>query len=248
MLEKISPCPCHPDWNTSYTVVVFTVPTVILFMIRAFVDLDSQRVLKCGPGCTRPRSETISCCNFRCSRIQCYFPTKTLVKVGIPSFLWIVIVLLDGSYYTCSRVQNMTHEMCEIYFSSNTTHSSPDLDYYCFKSRIIGAIFLAVTVSLLVLLHFLCTWKCGYCTVEGYYEAIYEVMVEKMEMQELLNKVNEELENKAKEYAEDSAKNVIANLKLDEPNRNVQRPNVPADSMDVTISMTSLHQQPPISH
>ncbi|XP_072921106.1 uncharacterized protein [Hemitrygon akajei] len=244
MLEKISPCPCIPDWNTTYTVIVFTVPAVILYMFCAFVDPDSQSVLKCGPGCTRPRRKTSGSCKVQCPCIQCCFPTKTLMKVGIPSVLWIVIVFLDGSYYTCSKVQNATREMCENYCSSNTTRSSPDQDYYCFKSRMIGSILLAATVTLLVLLYFLSAWKCGYCTEEGYYEAIYQNMLEK---EKQTNKM-EELENKAKEDAKESVKDTIAELNLGEPKQNVQRPNVPAGSMGETIPMIPVRPKHRLGH
>ncbi|XP_072921118.1 uncharacterized protein [Hemitrygon akajei] len=225
MLEKISPCPCHPEWNATHAVIVFTVPAVILYMFCLVVYPDSRRVLKCGPGCTLPRGETDGCCKTCCTWNQCGFATMTLLKTGIPSVLWIVIVFLDGSYYTCSKVQNPNSETCKNYCSSN---NSPDVVDHCSKSRMIGAILLAATVTLLVLLYFLPAWKCGDCTVERYYEAKYQKMLEK----EKRTKTKEELEKEAKEFAEESAKQVIGNLKLGKPVRNVQQSNTPPGNED----------------
>ncbi|CAG5957849.1 unnamed protein product [Menidia menidia] len=68
-------CPCADGWNLRIAAVFFVAPALIVFMIM-FV----MRGCRCGVSC---------CSNFNNSLV--------------PALTWLIIVLLDGRYYTCAR-------------------------------------------------------------------------------------------------------------------------------------------------
>ncbi|XP_072921093.1 uncharacterized protein [Hemitrygon akajei] len=231
MGQRISPCPCDPEWNATYSLLAFAVPAVIFFMISLVVFPDSRRALKCGPRCTPRRAETgryyetgsyyETCCTWS----ECCFVIITFLKIVVPSIIWIIILLLDGDYYTCYKDQKTESHMCKHFCSLK---NSTDLRHHCFRSRMIGTILLLMTVILLVLLYFLPAWKFCDCTVEKYYEQQYWKMVEYVK----LTKMRLELEEKATEFAEVEVKEFIGKLNLGNAEPKKQQSSSSVDNKD----------------
>ncbi|XP_051899944.1 calcium homeostasis modulator protein 6-like [Pristis pectinata] len=165
LMEKEILCPCDLQLNVRHTVLAFCVPAVSLFLISLLVLPDARKVVTC-----RVSADSRSTC--RCQSCQTcaenpfgtgmrkvYFFLYTLLKVLLPSILWIVILFADGDYYVCASLK-------EEYWKTNIQNCSAscasipklipsELSKLCVDSQTIGGILLVLTLSVLVVLHFL---------------------------------------------------------------------------------------------
>ncbi|XP_072115287.1 calcium homeostasis modulator protein 6-like [Mobula birostris] len=238
MGQRISPCPCDPEWNATYALLAFVVPAVIFFMISLVVFPDSRRALKCGPRCIPRRDETGSYYETFSTWSKCCFVIVTFLKIVVPSIIWIIILLLDGDYYTCYKDQGTDSHICKHFCSLK---NSTDLRHHCLRSRMIGVVLLLMTVILLVFLYFLPAWKCCDCTLERYYEQQYWKIVEHVK----LTKLRTELEEKATEFAEVEVKEFICKLNLGNVEPKKQQSNSSADNKDDAANLESTQVKAP---
>ncbi|XP_051899943.1 uncharacterized protein LOC127586125 [Pristis pectinata] len=165
LMEKEIPCPRDLQLNVRHTVLAFFAPAASLFLISLLVLPDARKVVTCRVSFESPSTCRCQCCqncaasNFgTCMRVF-YFCLYTLLKVLFPSILWIVILFADGDYYACANLK-------EEYWKTNIQNynvscaSIPklipsELSKLCVDSQIIGGILLVLTLSVLVVLHFL---------------------------------------------------------------------------------------------
>ncbi|XP_048472477.1 uncharacterized protein LOC125486945 [Rhincodon typus] len=127
-----------------------------------------------------------------------------LCKILIPPILWISILLLDGDYYTCAKI-----DITEV---ANTTcvkfQCDRDLNnfltgqrHHCDFSRLIGG--LLIFVSLVCLLFFYFIYYYTYDKSKYRYEIEYICIRKNKETQIMMEKLTE----KANENAQESASN-----------------------------------------
>ncbi|XP_051899936.1 uncharacterized protein LOC127586122 [Pristis pectinata] len=258
LMEKINSCPCDPVRNGTYAMNAFGIPATILFMASLVVVPDSRKLLKCatchnlirGETSDNPRSETSktyrddencctkdsfeNCCTrdwYRacCTCRQCRLILATWIKVSIPSLIWVVILLLDGDYYTCywlpSNNQTAGSTGCKDFCNITASFEERQL---CSRYQWIGAIVLVVTVSLLVVSYFLPAWKPTDCTEEIYYERKFRKKLEKKK----LTKIKEELEKKVTECADVESGNLLGKLSLGKTEQGKGQSNQSTDKHD----------------
>ncbi|XP_051899810.1 uncharacterized protein si:dkeyp-122a9.1 [Pristis pectinata] len=243
MMEKNNRCPCDPEWNRTYALTTFITPATFFFMVSLLTLPASRRLLKCAV-CYCPRrgetsptpsqgetshtlsrdetSSTQGCCKNYCTCRQWLFGLATLMKVSIPSIIWVVILLLDGDYYTCYWLpsNNQTARIPKCKDFCNITASLEERRL-CTASQWIGAIVLAVTVSLLVVFYFLQWCKCTDCTQERYYEEKFQQKLAEKKR----TKMKEELEKIATECAEVEAGKLIGKMNLGNTEQGQQQSN-----------------------
>ncbi|XP_059495594.1 uncharacterized protein LOC132206235 [Stegostoma tigrinum] len=106
LLERQMPCPCTSlDSNHTYTGLFFGFPAVILLLISLLLQFELYQFRFCcerGSGNTGAHQET-SIFERQC----CFLVCKSLLllwKILIPPILWISILLLDGDYYACAKI------------------------------------------------------------------------------------------------------------------------------------------------
>uniref|UniRef100_UPI00358E8D58 calcium homeostasis modulator protein 6-like isoform X1 n=2 Tax=Myxine glutinosa TaxID=7769 RepID=UPI00358E8D58 len=85
-------CPCAPTQNLIYGLVVFTIPTFILFLLGLLLNNHMARLLT---GCVRWRARLRLCsCLSICGEI--------LGRSAIAPVTWLIAALIRGSYFQCA--------------------------------------------------------------------------------------------------------------------------------------------------
>ncbi|XP_072921086.1 uncharacterized protein [Hemitrygon akajei] len=170
LMEEHSRCPCDPELNGRYSLIAFCVPGSVLFLISLLVLPDARKVVTCRVRFDSPhtcRCENFQSCSesrFSTEMRKFYFCLYTLLKISVPSVLWVVILLADGDYYACAYIlpSNATvdSQICALSCASSPEEILPRLRSLCFRSRMFGGIVLVSTLMFLVILQFLPEFIC----------------------------------------------------------------------------------------
>uniref|UniRef100_A0A8C4QUI7 Uncharacterized protein n=1 Tax=Eptatretus burgeri TaxID=7764 RepID=A0A8C4QUI7_EPTBU len=143
-------CPCAPTQNLIYGVIVFTIPTLILFLLGLLVNNHMARLLT---GCVRrrPRLRLCSCLSI-CGEI--------LSRSAIAPITWVIAALIRGSYFQCAGVLSRmpcTDLIKDPNIPAETVEFLREelMRRMDFQSQLVGWSLLAVSTSLFFLLNIL---------------------------------------------------------------------------------------------
>ncbi|XP_048472928.1 calcium homeostasis modulator protein 6-like [Rhincodon typus] len=190
-LENEIQCPCDLRSNTRYISVTFVFPALSLFIIGLLVQSylqnwchlwwSKQKVQHCPP--------------------PSLFILLTVVKASIPAIIWIVLLFLNGNYYTCSKLIGKNETACGWKCNDNACEILQNL---CIESQFIGGLALVILLTVLAILYFL---QC-YSGWKRKYMFKYDCKCEKEEAK--LPKAK--LKTKATEAAKEMCKNTMLKL------------------------------------
>ncbi|XP_060706834.1 calcium homeostasis modulator protein 6-like [Hemiscyllium ocellatum] len=151
-LDNEIQCPCHLPSNIRYISITFVFPAMSLFIVGLLVQSYLQKL--CHLWWSKQKVEY---------RPPTPIPSLlTVCKASIPAILWIILLLLNGNYYACSKLIGRSETACESKCNGNSSEIVQD---YCIASQFIGNLALVILLSALAIFYFLqsCSdWKSKY--------------------------------------------------------------------------------------
>ncbi|XP_078422463.1 uncharacterized protein LOC144695450 [Cetorhinus maximus] len=118
LLEKDIACPCAISRaKTIYTVLFFVFPSVLFFFISLllqFVSCQWHCLCNKYAACKTIQSKNFlqianseTCC-MRCIILWGFM----LLRLCIPSVIWMAVLFLDGDYFACAQLINVNYTVC----------------------------------------------------------------------------------------------------------------------------------------
>uniref|UniRef100_UPI00398E9DF7 calcium homeostasis modulator protein 6-like n=1 Tax=Pristiophorus japonicus TaxID=55135 RepID=UPI00398E9DF7 len=201
LLEKEIHCPCALKLNGQYILFTFIIPAILLFFLGLLVQKHSQMWCK-SCQCWEQG-------NMYKRSVLCLSFLSTMVTASIPAMIWLVLLFLDGDYYSCSNLmgKNGTASMkaCESTCNKNSNEIPVTLQKLCVKSQVIGGCLLIGMLAALVLIYSLqqCARRCA---MESYYEFEHDCLHDEEEVILIMAELKEKAVKKAIKSCE---KNVV---------------------------------------
>ncbi|XP_048376264.2 calcium homeostasis modulator protein-like [Stegostoma tigrinum] len=174
LMEKEIKCPCEQHLNLYYILVTFVVPVIVLLILGFMLQYNlMKRYCKHKKLC--------------CSTFLLVFQAST------PAVVWIVLLFLDGDYYSCSKLIGKNETQCGS--KCNEEPRATGHYHHCITSQLIGGVVLVSFLMVLFIIHCL---RCKYNDHDMEYKVEFEHMCET----EKGNLVREKLKDEALKHAQ----------------------------------------------
>ncbi|XP_048472927.1 calcium homeostasis modulator protein 5-like isoform X2 [Rhincodon typus] len=187
LLKTKLPCPCTINRdNEIFAYCFFCLPSAMLLMVSVMLQFSQLRW---------------SCYKKKCACLKYFITYAFLIfKALLPSVIWITVLFLDGSYYSCFMIMKnvtVTKEACLNF------RCSKGQQHHCDLSRFIGG--LLICGFLVILLSLYCCSRCPWCGMRyHHYKYEYDKRCEGKRQKLIM----EALESRA----DDEARTLFANM------------------------------------
>ncbi|XP_078063798.1 uncharacterized protein LOC144489827 isoform X2 [Mustelus asterias] len=194
---------------------MFCLPSGILLLISVMLHRELYQCHYCTK-CTKSINTDQApktCCGYGCG--CCFFYSFRSIflffKLLLPPVLWIVILFLDGNYYTCAEImkdEKVTNKTCaEFNCKREIRNFLSGQQYHCDISRFIGGILIFLFLAILLFVYSF--QYCTCCDMKDYY---YKNECDFMREQKKKMLIMEALGNKADEEAKADFNNMSKQL------------------------------------
>ncbi|XP_048376271.2 calcium homeostasis modulator protein 5-like [Stegostoma tigrinum] len=183
LMEKEIKCPCEQHLNLYYILVTFVVPVIVLLILGFMLQCNLLKQF-----C---KHQELCCSTF-----------LLVLKASTPAVVWIVLLFLDGDYYSCSKLIGKNETQCGLKCNEKPRAA---LEKHCITSQLIGGM---VLVSFLIALFIVHCFRCKYNDHDMEYVLEFGNICEK----EKGNLMMEKLKDKALKHAEEECENTLSTL------------------------------------